>query len=130
MLQMRTTPSTREELVLMVKGQNGQGFSSFLNIGGIGMISKLVTDFAPCLLEVPTQSEPVSPPPITMTFLPWACKSAVVCAVPSTTWLFLFKNSIACTTPFASPPGIGRPLLLVAPPQSTTASKLCRSSAL
>ena len=37
--------------------------------GGIGIISSCVTDSAPCLIEVPIQSEPVSPPPITITFL-------------------------------------------------------------
>ena len=36
------------------------------------MISKLVTDTAPWRIEVPMQSEPVSPPPITTTFLPVA----------------------------------------------------------
>ena len=36
------------------------------------MISKLVTDSAPWRIEVPMQSEPVSPPPITTTCLPVA----------------------------------------------------------
>ena len=40
--------------------------------GGGGMISKLVTDKAPCRIDVPMQSDPVSPPPMTMTFLPFA----------------------------------------------------------
>jgi len=41
-------------------------------MGGLGNSSKLVTDFAPCRIEVPMQSFPVSPPPMTMTSLPLA----------------------------------------------------------
>ena len=37
--------------------------------GGIGMISSCVTDLAPCRNEVPMQSLPVSPPPMTITCL-------------------------------------------------------------
>ena len=40
--------------------------------GGFGMISSCTTDFAPCRNDVPMQSEPVSPPPITTTRLPVA----------------------------------------------------------
>ena len=39
-----------------------------LAFGGFGNNSKLVTDLAPCLVDVPKQSLPVSPP-ITTTFL-------------------------------------------------------------
>ena len=38
--------------------------------GGCGMISKFVTESAPWRIEVPMQSEPVSPPPMTTTCLP------------------------------------------------------------
>ena len=40
--------------------------------GGCGMISSWVTEAAPWRFEVPMQSEPVSPPPITTTCLPLA----------------------------------------------------------
>ena len=50
-------------------GQSGQVSSLFSFTGGCGRISKLVTDMAPWRIEVPMQSEPVSPPPITMTCL-------------------------------------------------------------
>jgi glutamate synthase (NADPH/NADH) small chain len=33
---------------------------------------ELLADFAPCLLDVPTQSDPVSPPPMTKTSFPFA----------------------------------------------------------
>ena len=50
-------------------GQCGQDSALFSFSGGIGMISSWVTDLAPCRNEVPMQSEPVSPPPMTMTCL-------------------------------------------------------------
>ena len=55
-----------------LSGQSGQVSILFSCSGGCGMISKLVTDTAPWRIEVPMQSEPVSPPPITTTFLPVA----------------------------------------------------------
>ena len=57
-------------------GQFGQVTPLFSCSGGAGMISSWVTDFAPCRNEVPMQSEPVSPPPITTTCLPPARMSA------------------------------------------------------
>ena len=69
MLHSLWLPSSCDEEVLSLKGQYGQGFSSVLESDGFGMISKFVTLSAPCLLDVPIQSEPVSPPPITITFL-------------------------------------------------------------
>ena len=53
-----------------LSGQSGQISGLFSRSGGCGMISKLTTDTAPWRIEVPMQSEPVSPPPITTTFLP------------------------------------------------------------
>ena len=38
--------------------------------GGVGIISSWVTLSAPCRIDVPMQSDPVSPPPITTTCLP------------------------------------------------------------
>ena len=51
-------------------GQSGQVSILFSCSGGCGMISKLVTESAPWRNEVPMQSEPVSPPPMTTTCLP------------------------------------------------------------
>ena len=86
------------------------------------MISKLVTVFAPCLLEVPMQSEPVSPPPITITFLFLAKNLVFRSCCPSTALLLWGKKSIACSTPLSSEPGMGSSLLIEAPVQMTIAS--------
>ena len=51
--------------------------------GGAGMISKLVTESAPWRIEVPMQSEPVSPPPSTTTCLPVARMGRAVVALPA-----------------------------------------------
>ena len=48
--------------------------------GGLGMISSCVTDLAPWRIDVPMQSEPVSPPPMTMTCLSLALISLVLLA--------------------------------------------------
>jgi len=53
-------------------GQSGQVRPLFSFSGGLGRISTCVTEAAPWRFEVPTQSEPVSPPPITTTRLPLA----------------------------------------------------------
>jgi hypothetical protein len=50
----------------------GHGWFADLVAGGCGMISSWVTEAAPCLIAVPMQSAPVSPPPITTTCLPAA----------------------------------------------------------
>src|SRR6185369_7440550 len=72
MAQCLSQPSSCEEEVRSISGQFGQGVVPSLSAGGLGISSICVTDKAPCLLDVPTQSEPVSPPPITITFLPVA----------------------------------------------------------
>ena len=61
------------------------------------MISSCVTDRAPCLIDVPIQSEPVSPPPITITSLSDASISRVSLEIFSyETRLFCWgKKSIA-----------------------------------
>ena len=66
----RVTPSSWLDEVRSFSGHSGQVSGLFSCSGGCGMISKLVTDMAPCRIEVPMQSEPVSPPPITTTCLP------------------------------------------------------------
>ena len=73
-------------------------------------------------MEVPIQSDPVSPPPITMTSLPVAFISSPKSLIPSTRLLFCLRKSIACTTPLRSAPFVGSPLLMVAPPERTKAS--------
>ncbi len=50
----------------------GHGLLAARVSGGRGMISSWVIDAAPCRLDVPIQSDPVSPPPITITCLPLA----------------------------------------------------------
>ena len=68
-------PSAWLEETRNFSGQCGQESPLFSFSGGIGMISSWVTDLAPCRNDVPMQSLPVSPPPMTMTCLP----SAVIC---------------------------------------------------
>lgn len=53
-------------------GHWGQGLSLPRATGGLGSSSKFVTDLAPCRMDVPMQSFPVSPPPMTITSLPLA----------------------------------------------------------
>ncbi len=53
-------------------GQNGQVVPLSSCSGGLSRISIWVTEAAPWRFEVPMQSEPVSPPPITTTCLPAA----------------------------------------------------------
>ena len=73
-------------------GQNGQGWSAGLPSEGLFKISKLVTDEAPWRLDVPIQSDPVSPPPITITFLFLAEIKSPNSLKPSTYSLFNFKK--------------------------------------
>ena len=70
--QSRSPPSSCEDEVRSFSGQSGQVSALFSCAGGWGMISSWVTEAAPWRLEVPMQSEPVSPPPITTTCLPLA----------------------------------------------------------
>ena len=59
-------------------GQFGQVIILSSALGGIARISSCVTLSAPWRMEVPMQSEPVSPPPITTTFLPAARMRSLV----------------------------------------------------
>jgi hypothetical protein len=92
------------------------------------MISSWVTESAPWRFEVPMQSEPVSPPPITTTCLPLAASDAARCrAVSSSPATRLF----CCGQEFHGEVNAGelaaRDLAgraaLSAPPARTTASK-------
>jgi hypothetical protein len=75
----------------------------FSSSGGIGISSNWVTEAAPCRLEVPTQSEPVSPPPMTTTCLP---RTLIGLSLPTRTSLFCgIRNSSAAWMPFSSRPG-------------------------
>ncbi len=111
-------------------GCTGHGVCTVRPSGGFGMISIWVTERAFCRMEVPTQSEPVSPPPITMTSLPVARMSVPSgIASPATRWLDWVRNVIANSTPDASRPGIGRSRGFVEPPARTTASNSASSCA-
>ena len=131
--QSRSTPSWWLEEVRSFIGQSGQvsALSSFS--GGLGMISSWVTLFAPCRFEVPTQSLPVSPPPITTTCLPVAVRlprgAARSSSSPATRLFCWVRNSIAIRTPGISAPGIASGRASSAPPARTTASKFSRSEA-
>jgi len=72
-------PSAWLEETRSFNGQCGHDSALFSFSGGIGMISSCVTDLAPWRNEVPMQSLPVSPPPITTTCLSLAvtCGPAV-----------------------------------------------------
>ena len=94
MANSRSQPSSWLDEVRSLVGQYGHTSGLFSWSGGIGISSNCVTLFAPWRLLVPTQSLPVSPPPMTMTSLP----SARICVSISPPALILFccgRNSIA-----------------------------------
>src|SRR5450759_4938782 len=70
--QYLSHPSSWEVDVFSIFPKYGQGLLSDLLSGGFGIISIWVILTAFCRVDVPTQSEPVSPPPITRTFFPSA----------------------------------------------------------
>src|SRR5690606_4249504 len=70
--QSRSQPSSCEDEVRSFRGQYGHTSGLSSDSGGWGISSNWVTEAAPWRLLVPTQSEPVSPPPITTTCLPLA----------------------------------------------------------
>mmetsp|Transcript_11490 Transcript_11490/g.22898 ORF Transcript_11490/g.22898 Transcript_11490/m.22898 type:complete len:252 (-) Transcript_11490:522-1277(-) len=100
------------------------------------MSSKFVTERQRWRMEVPMQSVPVSPPPITITSLPAAfinssldhALSMFPSLVMSSLFWFFVRNSIAKCTPLRSLPGTGRSLGMVAPTQRASASKFDLSS--
>jgi hypothetical protein len=71
----------------------------FSLVGGWGMISSCVTDAAPWRFDVPMQSEPVSPPPMTTTCLPFAVivppGAAVFSSSPATRLFCCVRKSMA-----------------------------------
>src|ERR1700694_1336318 len=65
----RSAPSSWACEVRSLSGQSGQVSSLFSFAGGCGNSSRFVTESAPWRIAVPMQSDPVSPPPMTMTCL-------------------------------------------------------------
>ena len=119
----RSTPSSCEDEVLSFIGQSGQVSSLFSLSGGRWRISIWVTEAAPWRLEVPMQSEPVSPPPMTTTCLSPARIGRTLPSGSSLTRRFCCgRNSMAKWMPSSSRPGMGRSRGFSAPPASTTAS--------
>ena len=108
-------------------GQVGHGLASGRSSGGRGMISNWWIDAAPWRCAVPRQSAPVSPPPMITTFLPCGGDRRRPSRSPSCTRFDHGRYSIAWWMPSSSRPGIGRSRHAVAPPASTTASKLGRA---
>ncbi len=72
----------------------GHGWCGGRVVGGFGMISSWVTERAPWRWAVPTQSAPVSPPPMTTTCLPSAVMGGVAKS-PSWTRLASGRYSMA-----------------------------------
>ena len=124
--QSRSQPSCCEEEVRSLSGQSGHTSALFSFTGGWGMISSWVTEAAPWRLEVPMQSEPVSPPPITTTCLPLAVSvpfgAALASGSPATRLFCWVRKSMAKWMPSSSRPSTGRSRGASAPPDSTTAS--------
>ncbi len=118
----RSQPSSCEDEVRSLIGQYGQVMGRFSSSGGWGISSNWVTLAAPWRLLVPTQSEPVSPPPITITCLPSARNWSLTLS-PALTLFCWGRNSIAKCTPAKSRPGTGRSRDCSAPHVSSTASK-------
>ncbi len=108
---------------MQTKGHCGHGLVSVLTSGAFGIISSCVTDLQPCLIAVPTQSLPVSPPPITITFLSFALIYLPSVRSESRRLLVVaVRKSTAKYIPSASLPGALISLGLEAPTASTTAS--------
>ena len=75
-------------------GQSGQVSALFSFSGGAGMISIWVTERAPWRFEVPMQSEPVSPPPMTTTCLPPARMGVMLLSGSPVTRWFCWRQEI------------------------------------
>mmetsp|Transcript_8201 Transcript_8201/g.19982 ORF Transcript_8201/g.19982 Transcript_8201/m.19982 type:complete len:290 (-) Transcript_8201:1280-2149(-) len=114
-----------------MRGHCGQGLSLARLSGGCGSSSKFTTEVAPWRIEVPMQSLPVSPPPITTTFLPlasslcplfFAIQDSPTSPESRSDLVFLWRNSIARCTPLSSRPGMSMSRAAVAPVAHTIAS--------
>mmetsp|Transcript_25909 Transcript_25909/g.86846 ORF Transcript_25909/g.86846 Transcript_25909/m.86846 type:complete len:270 (-) Transcript_25909:385-1194(-) len=119
-----------------MRGQAGHGFCGARPSGGRAKSSKLVRLLQCMRSEVPMQSVPVSPPPITITCLSFASMRSPLqwlLSLPSLSvkrwYWFLRKNSMAKCTPSRSRPGRRRSLGVVEPTARSTASWPFRRSA-
>ena len=65
--------------------------TAYRSAGGFGMISNCVSVRQPCRMAVPTQSVPVSPPPMTTTSRSLAWMGAVFAPLPSTAWVAVVR---------------------------------------
>ena len=124
----RAAPSSWLDEVRSLIGQYGHTSGLFSCSGGMGITSNCVTLLAPWRLLVPTQSLPVSPPPMTMTCLPLALMASFSLS-PALARFCCGNSSMAKCTPSSSRPGTGRSRDCSAPPVSSTASKSCVSCA-
>src|SRR5258708_5674249 len=125
--QSRSHPSSCDDDVRILIGQYGHTSGLFSCSGGCGSNSNCVTDAAPCRFEVPTQSEPVSPPPMTTTCLPVARIWSGTLS-PATTLFCCGRNLIAQYIPSRLRPGPGRSRGNSAPPVRAAASDSPRIS--
>ena len=97
--------------------------------GSFGIISSCVTDLAPRRITVPTQSFPVSPPPITRTCLSLAISYGIfVKSLSRRALVTVPRKSTANHIPFASLPGTLISLGDEAPQVRSTLSYVFRSS--
>ena len=104
--QRRMHPSSWLLLVFSTCGYRGQGVVGLCPTGGWGMISICVTLAA---LAVPTQSLPVSPPPMTRIFLPLQLMMSLGgMTMPSRIRFCCDNSSRAKWTPFRLRPSMGR----------------------
>ena len=90
----RGTPSSWLDEVRYLSGQSGQVSPLSGWSGGRGRISSWVTDSAPWRLDVPIQSEPVSPPPMTTTCLPPATIGSTLPSGSSATAAILLRQEL------------------------------------
>jgi hypothetical protein len=119
----RSAPSSWLDEVRILRGQSGQVRSLFSFTGGCGMISSCVTESAPCRTDVPMQSEPVSPPPMTTTcFAVARIGSATSVFSPETRRFCCGRKSMAKWMPLRSRPSMARSRGFSAPPDRSTAS--------
>ncbi len=106
-LQCLSQPSSCEVDVLRIFPKKGHGLSGVRDSGGFGRISIWVTLAAFCLMAVPIQSEPVSPPPITRTFFPVAQSSLrSEGSYPEFILFCRLRKSIAKCIPLSSRPSM------------------------
>lgn len=120
---MRVPPSRCELEVRFLYSHMGHGVDGCLPSGGSGIISICTTLFAPWRIAVPTQSLPVSPPPMTRTFFPFAL-TGTPSSSPEIARFCPARNSRAKNMPSRFLPGTARSRGTGQPVQRHTASNL------